>query len=318
MAVFSTNSVRQLYVANASSGATAGAFATAVKTTDDELYLTLRNSANVAVATPIIPISAIKSAKLVAYAPKTLRKDTITFSAPVVGQTYTLRIVFRNWGSGSSENQYFKNVGSYKAKTGDTQETLVNAFIASAAVNFAREPIQLLTFTKNGSGGSATLSIEEIAQPFVRGKQQGRPLNYYIQYVKITDTTGSENVEWGTIASNAKGYAGQGTAQLAADQEYFYLGERGDKYRQVGYPYTFDTTYLVDQTKVYDTIDIAYTSKNPGAVGAENDQRVLTILAAAGTSGSVSHAIANAIVAAVNVAVDSTWTTGNPGLINEL
>jgi hypothetical protein len=306
MAVFSTNSVRQLYVANAASGSTAGAFATAVKTVDNELYLTLRNSANVVVATPIIPIDAIVSAKVIGYAAKTLRKDTITFAAPVVGQTYTLRIVFRNWGSGSAENQYIKNVGSYKAKTGDTQESLVDAFIASAAINFAREPIELLKFTKNSTGSSATLSIEEVAQPFVRGKQQGRPLNYYIQYVEIKDANGNESYAWGTAASNAKGYAGQGTAQLAADQEYFYLGERGDKYRQVGYPYTFDTTYLVDSTKVYDTIDIAYTSKNPGALGAHNDQRVLTILAAAGTSGSVDHTIANAITAAVNVAIDST------------
>lgn len=318
MAVFSTNSVRQLFVVNAASGSTAGAFATAVKTVDDELYLTVRNAQNSVVSTPIIPISAIKSAKLIGYAAKTLRKDTITFDAPVAGQTYTLRIVFRNWGSGSSENQYFKNVGSYKAKTGDDQEDLVNAFIASAAINFAREPIQLLKFTKNSTGASATLSIEEVAQPFVRGKQQGRPLNYYIQYVHITDASGVDDTEWGTAVSNAKGYAGQGTAQLASDQEYFYLGERGDKYRQVGYPYTFDTTYLVDSSKVYDTIDIAYTSKNPGAVGADNDQRVLTLLCAAGTSGSVAHTIANAVVAAVNVAVKPTWTTGNPGLINEL
>ena len=72
------------------------------------------------------------------------------------------------------------------------------------------------------------------------------------------------------------------------------------------------------KTVIVDTIDIAYTSKDPGAVGADNDQRVLTLLCAAGTSGSVSHTIANAVVAAVNVAVDSTWTTGNPGLINEL
>lgn len=299
MAIFSTNSVRQLFVANTISGGAAGQYVRTTKTTDNEVYLKFINANTQTVATPLIPISAIKSVKGIGYAAKTLRKDTITFDAPVVGQTYTLRIVFRNWGSGSSENQYFKNVGSYKAKTGDDQEDLVNAFIASAAINFAREPIELLKFTKNGTGASATLSIEEVAQPFVRGKQQGRPLNYYIQYVHITDATGSENVAWGTAVSNAKGYAGQGTAQLASDQEYFYLGERGDKYRQVGYPYTFDTTYLVDTSKVYDTIDITYTSKNPGAVGAENDQRVLTILAAAGTASSVSHTIANTIIGAL-------------------
>ena len=310
MATFSSNSVRQLFVVNSTSGGAAGQYVSTTKTSDNEMYLKFINANTQTVSSPLIPISAIKSVKGVAYAPKVLKKDTITFDTPVVGQTYTLRIVFRNWGSGSSENQYFKNVGSYKAKTGDTQENLVDALIASAAINFAREPIQLLTFAKTGSTTTAKLVITEVAQPFVRGKQQGRPLNYYIQFVHITDATGSENVSWGTLAVGATGqyagYAGQGTANLAADQEYFYLGERGDKYRQVGYPYTFDTTYLVDQLKVYDTIDIAYTSKDPGAVGAENDQRVLTILAAAGTSGSVAHTVANAIIADLETATGLT------------
>jgi len=310
MAVFSTNSVRQLFVANTTSGGAAGQYVGTTKTVDGEMYLKFINANTQTVATPLIPISAIKSVKGIGYAPKVLKKDTITFDTPVVGQTYTLRIVFRQWGSGSPENQYFKNVGSYKAKTGDTQENLVDALIASAAINFAREPIQELTFTKTGATTTAKLVITEVAQPFVRGKQQGRPLNYYIQFVNINDASGNDNVAWGTLAVGSTnqnaGYAGQGTANLASDQEYFYLGERGDKYRNTGFPYTFDTTYLVDTSKVYDTIDIAYTSKDPGAVGAENDQRVLTILAAAGTSGAVAHTIANTIIGAIETATGLT------------
>jgi len=306
MAVFSTNSVRHLYVANAATGATPGCFNEAKVTTDQELYLTFVNTESKVVKTDLIPLSKIKKLSTTSYVPRKLRKDTITFATPVVGQTYTLRILFRQWGSGSSENQYFKYVGSYKAKTGDTQQTLVDAFIASATVNFAREPVQLLTFSKNGSGTIATLSITEVAQPFVRGKQQGCPLDYTIHFVKITDAGGYENTEWGTVASNDKPNPGVGTANLAADMEYFYLGERGDQYRNVGYPYTFDTTYLVDTTKVYDIIDITYNSGDYDAIGAANAEKVLTVLCIAGTVAVPSHTVGNLIIADIETATGLT------------
>lgn len=288
MATFSSNSVRHLFVANTSTGGAAGQYVSAAKTVDNELYLKFINANTQTVATPLIPISKIKSVSSKAYAAKRLRSDTITINTAVVGQTYNIRFVFRNWGSGSAENQYFKYSGTYKAVTGDTPTTIATALTALAVTNFAREATPLLTITSAG----AVITITEIAQPFVKGKQQGRPLNYYFQFVPITDSTGAENVTWGTVASISTGYAGQGTANLAADQEYFYLGERGDKYRNVGYPYTFDTTYLVDSSKLYDTIDITYSSSDSGAVGVENDLRVITVLCANGTSSAIAKKIA--------------------------
>lgn len=288
MAVFSTNSVRQLFVANTSSGGAAGQYVSANKTVDNELYLKFINANTQTVATPLIPISKIKSVSSKAYAAKVLRSDKIVIDSAVVGQIYNIRIVFRNWGSGSAENQYFKYTGAYKCKTGDTTSTIAAALKALADVNFAREAVPLLTF----SVSTNELTITEVAQPFVKGKQQGRPLNYYFQFVPITNASGDEDFAWGTVTSLAKGYAGQGTANLAADQEYFYLGERGDKYRNVGYPYTFDTNYIVDTTKLYDTIDITYSSLDSGAVGVENDLRVLTILCANGTSSAIAKKIA--------------------------
>lgn len=304
MATFSSNSVRHLYVANTSSGGAAGQYVGAVKTVDNELYLKFINANTQTVATPLIPISKIKSVSSKAYAAKTLRQDTITINTAVVGQTYNIRIVFRNWGSGSAENQYFKYTGTYKCKTGDTTTTIATALTALAVTNFAREATPLLTFTSSG----AVITVTEVAQPWVKGKQQGRPLNYYFQFVPITDSTGAENVSWGTVASVAKGYAGQGTYHLAADQEYFYLGERGDKYRNVGFPYTFDTTYLVDPTKLYDTIDITYSSADSGAVGVENDLRVITILCANGTSSAIAKLISSDVATATSNVV----VIGNP------
>lgn len=304
MATFSSNSVRQLFVANTSGTGGSGQYSGAVKTVDNELYLKFTNALGQTVISPRIPISKIKSTSSKAYAAKTLRSDTITINTAVVGQTYNIRFVFRNWGSGSAENQYFKYSGTYKCKAGDTTTDIATALTALAVKNFSREPVGLLTITSSG----AVITVTEIAQPFVKGKQQGRPLNYYFQFVPITDATGAENVSWGTVASVAKGYAGQGTANLAADQEYFYLGERGDKYRNVGFPYTFDTTYLVDPTKLYDTIDITYSSSDSGAVGVENDLRVLTVLCANGTSS----AIAKLIASDVSTATSAVVAIGNP------
>lgn len=289
MATFSTNSVKQLFVANTSGTGGAGQYSGAALTVDNELYLKFTNALGQNVISPRIPVSKIKSVSSKAYAAKTLRSDKITINTAVVGQTYNIRIVFRNWGSGSAENQYFKYTGTYKAVTGDTTSTIAAALVALAQTNFSREPIPLLTF----SVSTNEITITEVAQPWVKGKQQGRPLNYYFQFVPITDSTGSENVSWGTVTSLAKGYAGQGTYHLAADQEYFYLGERGDKYRNVGFPYTFDTTYLVDSTKLYDTIDITYSSTDSGAVGVENDLRVVTVLCANGTSSAIAKLIAS-------------------------
>jgi len=286
---FSTNSVRQLFVANTSGTGGAGQYSGAALTTDGELYLKFTNALSQNVVSPRIPVSKIKSVSSKAYAAKVLSSDTITINTAVVGQTYNIRIVFRNWGSGSPENQYFKYTGTYKAVTGDTTTTIATALKNLAITNFSREAVPLLTFSSSG----AVITITEVAQPFVRGKQQGRPLNYYFQFVPITDASGNENVSWGTVASVAKGYAGQGTGNIAADMEYFYLGERGDKYRNVGYPYTFDTTYLVNTAKQYDIIDITYSSLNSGAVGVENDMRTVTVLCENSTSSAIAKLIAS-------------------------
>lgn len=404
MAVFSTNSVKQLFVANTSTGGAPGQYAGAVLTVDRELYLKFINANSQTIITPRIPLSKIKSVSSKAYAPKVLRSDTISVNTAVVGQTYNVRVVFRNWGSGSPENQYFKYTGTYKCKTGDTVATIMNSLKDLAVTNFAREAVPLLSFELSGAKATATMStnsgvtltaksagttgnaitvaiasvsetaasvevsgnaisvslassaktiadlkaailaspeanalitvtgtngtavsaettpvalaggtttgikVTEVAQPWVKGKQQGRPLNYYFQFVPITDSTGAENTSWGTVTSVTKGYPGQGTYQLAADQEYFYLGERGDKYRNVGYPYTFDTTYLVEPGNLYDTIDITYSSADSGAVGVENDLRVVTILCANGTSS----AIAKKIASDVNSATGATTIPVSP------
>lgn len=327
MATFSTNSVRHIIVANSYNNslagtttvpapvneANAGVLTSAVKVSaTNELYLTYFNASGQEVKSDLIPINNIRSVSVKPYAPKCLRKDSITFATPVVGETYIIRFLIRSWGSGSAENQYFKHVGSYKAVTGDTADTLVDKFIASATANFAREPQQLFTFTKElgATTADSKLIVTEYEQPWVQGKQQGRGLDYSIQFVKI-NSGGSEVYNWGTVTPIFRQFPGVGTSRLAADLEYFLLGERGDVYRNVGFPYTFDTKYLVDQTANYSTIDIAYYTVEPNNGGAVQSEKVLTILAKEAASTS-QYTVVNAIISAVNTATGATTLpTGN-------
>ena len=45
---------------------------------------------------------------------------------------------------------------------------------------------------------------------------------------------------------------------MVADMEWFYIGERADQFRGVGYPDNFETKYLANPSKAYDFIDIQY------------------------------------------------------------
>lgn len=311
MATFSSNSVRHLYVANGyNTGATSAnvGFVKSAKVVDGNLYLTYINTEGKEYKTDSIPVKNIRKATATKSSPKVLRQDTITFSALVPGETYILRFLIRQWGSGSAEDQYFKHIGSYKAKTGDTQETLVDALIANAAKSMAREAFPMFTFTKSGSGTSAKLVVKENEQPWVLGKQQGRNLDYTIQFVEIT-SGGATTTSWGTIASDAKPYMGVGTPKLTADMEYFYLGERGDIYRQVGFPYTWDTKYLTNLSAYgYTAIDIAYftTEESHGYDKAEKQLTIMAIETQSGTPLTTDYTVVNAIIGAINTATGET------------
>ena len=46
--------------------------------------------------------------------------------------------------------------------------------------------------------------------------------------------------------------------QKIADLEYFCMGERGDIYRNIGWPNVVPTKYLVNPASNYDVIDVQY------------------------------------------------------------
>ena len=68
-----------------------------------------------------------------------------------------------------------------------------------------------------------------------------------------------------------------GNGYEVADTEYFCMGERGDMYRQMGYPRTIRTKYMVDPTQEYDVLDLAFYFVGRG-IDAQKSEKLLTIV----------------------------------------
>jgi hypothetical protein len=94
-------------------------------------------------------------------------------------------------------------------------------------------------------------------------------------------------------------YVGNGYA--LADTEYFCMGERGDIYRQMGYPRTIRTQYMIDPTQEYDVIDIAFYFVGRGVDAQKSDKHLILV----GTPSAIQ-----AIAEKLDETLDTTLSEG--------
>lgn len=267
MANFSQDQVRQLYVVLSKATTfnnTTPSGALKVNKSNEDVWFTYQtpngdNGNSATVRTDLIPIKNIEYVVASPAVSRPLKRQVVSLDAslnggnPVVGQEYILRFTFYNLGMGGPENQYIKNGGAYRVKTGDTAATVMQALKALADKNFSREPYPYVTVTVAGN----TLVIEEVPQPWVLGKRQAAQVNFQVQAVPISVDGGL--YPWGTVADTTSTNTNVVTnGKTVADMEWFYIGERADQFRGMGYPDNFETIYLANPSKKYNFIDIHY------------------------------------------------------------
>lgn len=339
MATFSTNQARQLYVANAfkSSNVVAtdavGTIAVKLDTAKSHLYFEYMGAGGMT-RSDLIDIKNILYAKAtdaddLAYdlAKYKLTLDTtVNGGEPVVAQDYILRIAFRNYPGLSEEDQYFK-YGMVHTVTGMTASDFYKTLTLSLVKNFSREEQGLLKFyletgdtdagtgadtptevTKDTKESSLTgtytgIVIEEAPQDWILGVMEQTPVNFTIQPDLIIDN-GDERI-WGVVKKVASTNSIPDGHKIA-DLEYFCMGERGDIYRMVGFPYVIRTKYLVDPNIKYNVIDIhyAYVGSNESVQKSEKD--ITIVVPKIGASNKTSNALANKIISAINTATGLT------------
>lgn len=335
MATFSTNQVRQLYVANALKTpnviATDAAGSIAVKsdTAKTHLYFEYMGAGGMT-RSDLIDIKNIMYAKatdaddlaheLAKY--KLTLDSSVNGGEPVAGQDYILRIAFRNYIGLSEEDQYFK-YGMVHAATGMSASEFYKALALSLVKNFSREEEGLLKFyletggtdagvvagtptevTKDTKESTLTgtytgLIVEEAPQDWILGVMEQTPVNFTPQPDTIT-ADGDERI-WGVV-KQVTSTSSIPDGHKIADLEYFCMGERGDVYRMVGFPNVIRTKYLVNPDNKYNVIDIHYAYVGPNESVQKSEKDITIVVPKIGANNQTSNKLANDIISAINTA----------------
>ena len=325
MATFSVNQVRQLYVATAfktphvlASNA-AGSIAVKNDAAKSHLYFEYKGADNLMrsdlIDTKNILYAKATDATAMAHDLKsvTIALDSnVNGGAPVAGQDYILRIAFKQYVGMSDEDQYFK-YGMVHAYAGMDASEFYKVLAVSLAKNFSREVVPLIkieiktasattevtptTKVADLTGTYTGVVITEVEQPWRLGVMAQTPVYFTVQSVPVT-VNGDERY-WATLTESTSGSISNG--KTIADLEYFCMGERGDMYRQVGWPHNIPTTYLVDPAKAYCVFDIhyAYVGSNESV---QKSEKTITIVCA-------DKAELNKVIAAFNTATGLSVAT---------
>lgn len=320
MANFSINQVRHLYVAKALKSdanllATdaAGSILPKGDTAKTQMYFQYMSPAGI-VRSDLIAVDKIMYAKATGsedLAHKLTRVlltlDANVNATPVAGQEYITRIAFRQY-IGLGEEDTNQKYGYVKATANMTASDFYKKMAISIADNVSRDTTPLVTVylktadsealvapkTKEAdlTGTYTGIIFEEAVQAWELGTMPQAFIPFTVQPTTVI-VDGDEYI-WGVVkAQEATNQVEDG--HNIADLEYFCMGARGDHYRMMGYPNVIKTTYLVDPTAKYDTLDIhyAFTDSNEGVQKSEKDITIVCV-------NDGKHTDMKALIAAVN------------------
>ena len=328
MSVFSTNQVRHLYVVQGENSVSVK------KDVDGNIYLDtkrtfLDNGESIRsrsdLITNILSVTATdyKDARHIYKQFKVTLNPNVNSGNPISGQDYILRIAFRQY-IGISEEDYYPKYGVVHAYAGMTASDFYKKLAISINKNFSREAVrsicvrllkddtnyELVKFDYKESdlkGNYVGILIHEINDrsyiPWRRGVFPETFPNFTVQQVGIT--VSGEESDWAVIEDVTKDNPlaeSAGNGRAIADLEYFCLGERGDIYRNIGFPHNLENHYLVDPSKEYYVVNIhyAYVGSNENPQKSEKD---ITVVAEASDKTHINKVITDLNAAAgTNVA----------------
>lgn len=320
--MFSINQVRHLYVVktledgiNLLASDAAGSILPKADTAKTMLWFQYMSPAGV-VSSDKIDIKHILYAKATGsdalahpLAVKELTLDSDVSATPVAGQEYIVKVLFRNYIGLGDEDTTVK-YGMATATANMSASDLYKKLALSLVKNIAKETtplvkVYLATENADVEISAATkesdlaeeytgILFEEVEQAWALGKMPQAFIPFEVQMSTIT----IEGIEylWGKVeAQDPENVVENG--KKIADLEYFCMGFRGDEYRGMNYPNNFETAYLVDPSKKYDTLDIhyAYVGSNESVQKSEKD---ITLVC----ENDGSHTAMKALIAAINTA----------------
>ena len=280
MGVFSTNQNRQMYVATAQKTSVAktdaaGTIAVKHNTANTEMYFNYVGADKTVMRSDLIKLDSIMYAKATPAANLKLQLKSVKVSLAgdlIPGEDYILRINIQQ-AFGKGDDTTYQKFGAVRATSGMTDTQFWTAMKDSLERNLSKELTQWFTFTVTPAEAPtpAKLTITEVEQPWVAGKTPKENVHFDIVNCYVKDSAGVE-VEAYTIAKPT--YTPEAkNGHIIVDQEIFYMGERGDQYRDTNGLIKINTQYLADANKDYCAIDIhyAFVDSNEGVQKSEKD-----------------------------------------------
>lgn len=198
---------------------------------------------------------------------------------PVQGEDYVLRIQINNYLAPGDASVYIKAAAVHVTKAmAETPSILFEKLAEVLEKSFSREEQTMLKFEAKGE----TLEITELDDsPYRLGVLSKQGLNFEV-YPSIINDEGDE-VVWAKVNPKTNkidlvdsGETISGSYKLA-DLEYFCSAERGDMFRNMGYPNNIDVQMMVDTTKEYYVLDIHYYFSGAG-VQVHKSEKDLTFV----------------------------------------
>ena len=313
--VFSTNQVRQLYVALANGQLTNAGDIKVNKTTDGkQLYFTYVGALGDTMRSDLIDVDKTTSITIKKASDMAKKRvchlvtldSTINSGNPVTGQDYILRLLFRQY-VGMSEANTMNKYGEVHINTDMSASDFYKKMAISIVQNCSKDinnlvevelqtssstvPVSVTTREADLDGTYTGILIYEGKLVWRLGRVSQGTIPFECQFVDIVYN--GEEVEWGKTSLVPAKDKVLPQGELIADLEYFCMGERGDIYRNMGWPNAIETKYLVDPTKLYNIITIHYHYEG---TGLSSDKSEKDIQIAAVASSATDYTLANAIL----------------------
>lgn len=305
MAVFSTNQNRQLYVVYKYSSAT-GAKVTdlgelSCSDLDEKQFYFKYVGHGGPMRTDLIDKDKIKWITYTEGSKDVTNLKTATIKLadaaldegkPITGQDYIVRIYIHNYLAPGDAHTTIKYGAVHVTKKEDTPEKFYTKLAESLTQNFSREVTPLLTFTASAEG----VKVEEVEQPWQPGTMSQETVNFDI--MPSTVTVDGDEVCWGVVDEKTGKvevkYDGKEikNGKKMADLEYFCMGERGDQYRNVGWPNVIPTKYMIDPEESYSTLTIHYAFSDSG-VNVQNSEKEITFVGLGSTISDLRSRLEN-------------------------
>lgn len=252
-------------------------------------------------------------------------KSTVNGGAPISGEDYVLRINFRQL-YGMSDEDIYQKYGAVHAVSGMTASDFYKEMIYSLVKNFSRLYSPLLEIAVNSysastvvaraamvngnvklydaTGTEITAAITKIliceksqVAEWALGTKQLVPVYFEVIPTTVTDAGGND-VIWGSVSEDYTTLTPIGNGYNIADLEYFCMGERGDQYRNIGWPKSIPVKYFADATKTYFVLDIHYAYQGT-CEDIQKSEKTLTIVAE-------TKAEIESVITALGISVNKT------------